>query len=263
MKPRELIGRPIWQGVIGAVIVAVCWEFIPRLFKIPTTIFPPFHAVARSIIANRYLLWQELSFTALASVIAWIVAVMLAGGLACTMKLFPAFETVVLYPFLSIQNIPKVAIAPLIVIWLGHGMLPIVALGVLVSFFPILEGYRVGLSLDRTGIRSIYGPLCKSKWKMLTVIYLPEAMPSILRGLRVGMSFATVGVIVGELGAPDRGLGRLIADGSEIFKYDLQFAAVATVCVMGLLLYGLVVLLEQVPKIAHYNYSSSSIAIDS
>ena len=259
MRSNNFFKTSFGRGIAGAIFIATFWEIVPLVFNISDSVFPPFHDVALSIYKNRLLLFQELSLTSIESIGAWLCALFLAGCLAVAMDLWPWFESLSLYPLLAVQNIPKVAIAPLIIIWIGHGLGPIIAIGVLVAFFPIFEGFREGLSKDRTGLRVVFGPLCGNKYTRLSMIKLPEAMPDVLHGSRVGMTFATLGVIVGELVTPDRGLGKLISDGYEMFKYDLQFAAVVAVSLVGLSLYILVVLFEYIPFFARFKYHGSSI----
>ena len=257
---KQFFGRPFGRGCAGAVFLAVTWEAATWLFAVPDSVAPSFHRVMLALFANFATIWQELAFTALESVIAWLTCLVVAGLLASAMTLSETFENIALYPLLAVQNVPKVAITPLVVILVGHGKLPIVVLGVLVAFFPVFEGFRVGLKRDRTGLRVVFGPLCRSKWRVFRLIKLPEAMPSILNGARVGMTMSVVGVLVGELGIPDRGLGKLIADGTELYRYDMQFASVLAASVLGIFLYGIVCLLEDSKLLARFQYTASSIA---
>lgn len=254
----RLSDRPVGKGVCGAFGLALIWEGVPYIFRISPLILPPFHSVVASVCADWQVLWQETAFTGLESVVAWVLAIIIAGLLACAMDLLPSFEKLALYPLLAVQNVPKVALVPLIIVWCGHGFPPIIVMGILVAFFPVFEGFRKGLARDATGIRVVFGPLCGNRFARLFKIKLPEAMPDIMHGSRLGMTLATVGVIVGELQAPDRGLGRVISD-TDIFKTDLQFAAVLLVSVLGVCLYEFVRLLERTALLAPYNYSVSSI----
>ncbi len=249
---RRLYRRQIFQMGIGAVSIGVLWELVPRLFRVEASVLPTFSAVIGTISGKHSLLLKHVAETAEEAVAAFVVAVVLAAVFAVIIVEWRTARLFLLHPVLAIQNVPKVALAPLLVLWFAHGMVPKIAMGALIAFFPIFEGFRVGLETDRTGLRRTFSVLNPGRWKTLWLVKFPEAAPNIASGCRVGITFATIGAIVGELAQPSSGLGFLIEQGKENYQTELQFAAVFLVSVLGLALYGVLVLVEQSPWIRRY-----------
>jgi NitT/TauT family transport system permease protein len=150
-------------------------------------------------------------------------------------------------PFLvAAQAVPILALAPLLALWFGPGLLAKVVICGLIVFFPVAIATMVGIrSVDR-GLLELARSLRASRRQVLTTIEIPAALPSILGGLRVGATLAVVGAIVGEWAGPDQGLGVLVnlARGS-LFDYPLMFATLVTIALLGIVAYLLVVLAER------------------
>jgi NitT/TauT family transport system permease protein len=152
-----------------------------------------------------------------------------------------------LSPYLiAAQAVPILALAPLLALWFGPGLLAKVVICGLIVFFPVAIATMVGIrSVDR-GLLELGRSLRASPRQILTTIEIPAALPSILGGLRVGVTLAVVGAIVGEWAGADRGLGVLVnlARGS-LFDYPLMFATLVTIALLGIACYVLVVLAER------------------
>ena len=150
-------------------------------------------------------------------------------------------------PYLvAAQAIPILALAPLLALWFGPGLLAKVVICGLIVFFPVAIATMVGIrSVDR-GLLELGRSLRATRRQILTTLEVPAALPSILGGLRVGATLSVVGAIVGEWAGPDRGLGVLInlARGS-LFDYPLMFATLVTIALLGIVAYLLVVLAER------------------
>ncbi len=151
----------------------------------------------------------------------------------------------ILYPILvSFQSVPKIAVAPLFVIWFGYGLLPKVMMAAMISFFPVLISTMAGLSAYDEEVKMFMDMLntswCQRMWK----IKLPYAIPYILTGSKVSITFAAVGAILGEFVNPSKGLGYLIDIGKENFDTSLQFAAILLVSIMGWILFEAISLIE-------------------
>ena len=137
-----------------------------------------------------------------------------------------------------------VAIAPLLVIWFGPGLLSKVLICALIVFFPVLINTVVGVRSVPDDLRDLMRSLLASRWQTLRLLELPAALPILLGGLRIGATLAVIGAVVGEFAGSDRGLGFLINVGRGLYDTALVFVAVFTLVAMALSLYGLVVLLE-------------------
>jgi NitT/TauT family transport system permease protein len=142
------------------------------------------------------------------------------------------------------QSIPVVAIAPLLVIWFGPGLLSKVLICALIVFFPVLINTVVGLHTVPNELRELMRSLRASRWQTFRLLELPASLPVFLGGLRIGATLAVIGAVVGEFVNSDRGLGFLITIGRGEYDTALVFVGVIALVAMALVLYGLVLLLE-------------------
>lgn len=142
------------------------------------------------------------------------------------------------------QSVPIVAIAPLLVIWFGPGLLSKVLICALIVFFPVLINTIVGLHGVPSELRELMRTLRASRWQTFRLLELPASLPVFLGGLRIGATLAVIGAVVGEFVNSDRGLGFLISVGRGQYDTALVFVGVFTLIAMALVLYGLVLLLE-------------------
>ncbi len=142
------------------------------------------------------------------------------------------------------QSVPIVAIAPLLVIWFGPGLLSKVLIGALIVFFPVLVNIVVGLRSVSPDLRDLMRSLQATRWQMLHMLEIPAALPVLLGGLRIGATLSVIGAVVGEYVGADRGLGFLINVGRGQYDTALVFVAVFTLVLMALSLYTAVLWLE-------------------
>ncbi len=142
------------------------------------------------------------------------------------------------------QAVPIVAIAPLLIIWLGPGVLSKVLICALIVFFPVLVNTIVGLRSVPEELQDLLRSLKATRWQTIKFLEIPAALPVFLGGLRIGATLAVIGAVVGEFVGADRGLGFLINVGRGQYDTSLVFVAVFTLIAMAVSLYGLVVLLE-------------------
>ena len=151
-----------------------------------------------------------------------------------------------LVPFLVFVNtLPKVAIAPLFLIWMGYGIFPNMLMGALIGFFPVVINTAVGLSQVEPDMLDFGRVFNAPKWKIFAKIRIPNALPYILSALKITATAAVVGAIVGEFVASQRGLGYVIVTTQSSMNTSVAFAALIWISVVGLVLYGLVVLVAR------------------
>src|SRR6266566_5478092 len=155
------------------------------------------------------------------------------------------FERVA-FPFMvSLQTIPKVALAPILVMWLGYGILPKVMVAFLISFFPIVISAVVGMRSAEKEMIYLVQSMGANELTTFLKIRLPKALPSIFGGLKVGMGQAVVGATVGEFIAAEQGLGYLQLISQVRLDTPLLFAAVVVLSILGVLLFNVVGLVER------------------
>jgi NitT/TauT family transport system permease protein len=146
----------------------------------------------------------------------------------------------ILNPFIiASQSVPKVALAPLFVVWLGFGTAPKIAVAALISFFPLLENTVVGLRRIDPAFVKLFRASGASTWQMFWKLRLVNAAPYILTGARISLLYSLLGAIVGEFIAGNRGLGAAILDAQGLFKTQLMFGLIMSLTMLGILLYGL------------------------
>ena len=156
----------------------------------------------------------------------------------------PALEHLLSPYIIASQSVPIVAIAPLLVIWLGPGLRSKILISALIVFFPVLINTIVGIRSVPTDLHDLMRSLHASRWQTFRALEVPAALPVFLGGLRIGATLSVIGAVVGEFVGADAGLGFLINQGRGIYDTSLVFVAVFTLVFMAVALYGIVSLLE-------------------
>jgi NitT/TauT family transport system permease protein len=213
---------------------------------IPPVILPSPISIARYIVARYDILLTHALPTTLESAAGFVLATVLGVALAILIT-YSRIAREALYPNLVFfQLIPKIALAPLFIIWLGVGAQSRVAFSIFIAFFPVVIATTAGfMSVDRNMLR-----LCRSltatEWQVFTNIRFPSALPYIFSGMKIAITLAIIGVIIGEFITAQAGLGYLIIFATARADTEVSMAAMVVLCICGLLLYGLVALGEAI-----------------
>jgi NitT/TauT family transport system permease protein len=222
------------------ICFVVCWQLIVDIFAVPTFILPAPSAILQRIAESPSRMMLHLLVT-LQEVLAGF-ALALAGGVILAVLVSQSrFLSRTLYPLLVVtQTVPTVAIAPILVVWFGPGNTARLIVVFLIAFFPIFVNFTTGLiRVDEDLIDLVHG-LNGSRWKTLSKIRFPSAMPHLFTGMRISITFAVIGAVVGEFVASSQGLGFLVFSGSTNMDTRLVFAAVVLLAVIGIALFQLV-----------------------
>ena len=236
--------RKVVLPVAFAVVLTLLWEYGLRDAGISTmTIVPPSAVWAIMQTAYPILLAQAVP-TLAATIYGFALAALLGVGLGMALVLSRRAQQALGPHILFFQLIPKVAVAPLFIVWFGVGESSRLMLAVFMAFFPVVVSTLAGLtSVDRTVLR-----LCEastaSRWQTFWHVRLPYALPHIFTGLKVSMTMAMIGVIVGEFVMAQEGLGYIIMFATSNADTALVFACIALLCVIGLGLYALIAAVE-------------------
>jgi NitT/TauT family transport system permease protein len=230
---------------IGVVLgVLVVWEAGTRMLGVPVFLLPPPSAIAVSFIANAPLLLHGWITTA-EILLGFALSIVVGIPLALAIFLWPAFSRSILPLLVSSQAMPKVAVAPLLLVWFGFGLLPKVLIAFLIAFFPIVINTAVGLASIEP--EKIY--LARSMGFGATATFfkirLPNALPAIFGGLKISITLAVVGAVVGEFVGGDAGLGYLLMVANGSMDTQLLFAGIVALTVLGVVLFLLVELAER------------------
>jgi len=231
--------------LIAAVLLV--WEALARIFQVPAFILPlpsnVFLALYRGMVSTMY--FEHIRVTLTETLIGFAVGSALAFVLGTAVALSRRTEYF-LYPFIVMfQAMPKVALAPIIIVWFGLGLTSKVVTAALVAFFPLLVNTVVGLrSADEDRV-NLMRSLAASRGQIFWMLQLPNAMPYIFAGLEIAMIFALLGAIVAELVGAQSGLGMLIQ--SMNFSMDVagQFSVLLLLSIIGLLLNGAVTVIRR------------------
>jgi NitT/TauT family transport system permease protein len=226
------------------VAVAVWWlaiiVFDIRSFFVPS----PAQIVDRSLAQPGYLL-REAGTTLLETVAGFGIAVVAGLAVAVVLAASRTVERAALPLLVAVNSVPKVALAPLLLVWLGFGPKPKIAMAVLICFFPLVVAAMAGLSSTPTDLAELSRSLTASWRQSFLKIRLPWALPQIFVGLKVAMSLAPIGAVVAEIGNPDHGLGSVIVQAMATSDTPLAFASIALLAVISVGLYYLLVAMER------------------
>src|SRR5919198_3418652 len=234
--------------VVGLLAV---WEGGTRVLGVPIFLLPPPSAIAVSFITNLSLLLFHGWITTVEILLGFALSIVVGIPLALAIFLWPAFSRSILPLLVSSQAMPKVAVAPLFLVWFGFGLLPKVLIAFLIAFFPIVIGTVVGLaSIEQEKIhlaRSMGLGAAATFFK----IRLPSALPSVFGGLKISITLAVVGAVVGEFVGGDAGLGYLLMVANGSMDTQLLFAGIVALTVLGVVLFLLIELAERLAVPRH------------
>ena len=223
--------------VIG--LLFLLWEIAVRTFAIPEFVLPAPSAIFAAawefragILDNA---WQTLFTTVIGFVIAIVFGVVGGVVIGSSPLVYQSF-----YPALiGFNSIPKVAIVPILVIWFGVGTIPAIITAFLISFFPILVNVATGIVTLEPELRDVLRALGASRFKVITKVGLPRAMPYFFASLKIAVTVAFIGSIVSETVAANRGIGHLMLVASARFEVPLAFAALLVTGAMGVGMYAI------------------------
>lgn len=231
-----------WIVALGAL---AAWELAVRLLEVPAYLLPPPSSIIRRIFVDHRLFAVHAWATIVEVLAGFGLAIVVSIPLAAVLARFRPLESA-LYPLLvASQTIPKVAIAPLLVVWFGFGLLPKVLIVFLIAFFPIVVDSMVGFRSVPREVTWLARSMGASQWDTFRRISVPAALPHIFAGLKVASTLAVVGAVVGEFVAADRGLGYQLIVANGVMDVQLSFSLLLLLSVLGVVLYAAIDLLER------------------
>jgi len=228
------------------IALVVLWDVSIRVFAIRPFILPSPAEVYESLVRDWAMLFPNLLFTVYEILGGFFLSVVIGVGLAVAIVSWRPIEKS-LYPILvGSQVIPKVAIAPLFVIWFGFGIEPKIFVAFLIAFFPMVISTAVGLRSVEIEKLYLARSMGASAFQVFCKIKLPHAMPSVFAGLKLAITGAVIGAIVGEFIGADKGMGRVLLEANGEMETDVLFAGIALLSITGVLLFLMIDGLERV-----------------
>jgi len=222
----------------------VAWQAAVAVFAVPVYLLPPPGAIVMKTVSSFALLFEASLATVGAITAGFLLAVAVGIPTATGMVYWQRFERAVYPVLVTAQVLPKVALAPLFIVWFGFGTLPKVLMTFLISFFPIVIDTVTGLSGVRPESLMLVRSMGGSRWQSFWKIRLPNALPSIFGGLKVAITFAVVGTIVAEFVGSDSGLGYVLVVARGNLDTVTVFTVIAWLVAIGFLYYVAVELAE-------------------
>ncbi|MCY0148166.1 ABC transporter permease [Hoeflea sp. G2-23] len=226
--------------ILVLAVTVLVWEFAVYIFQPPAILLPAPSAIWADFISTpgtflRHMLYT-LSTTAMAFVLSVVLGVVLSIGIVQSRLLERTIYTLLV----ALNSVPKVALAPLFVIWLGTGLEPKLAVAVMLAIFPIVIDTVLGLRSVDPDMLNLARATRASNFQVLYKIRLPNALPSLFAGMKVAISFALVGAIVGEFVAGGNGLGFLVLVAQGQFDTTRVFVSLVLLGLMGTVLFYMV-----------------------
>jgi NitT/TauT family transport system permease protein len=220
------------------------WEAIARVLDLPEFVLPPPSSVFKVLIEKQAALGFAAWVTAKEVFYGFVLSAVVGALVALVIVRFAAFGRA-LYPLVVLfQTVPKIALAPLFILWFGFDLMPKVALIVVIAFFPVAINMLVGLQSVDPNLVALLRSVGASRNEILTRIQIPNSLPYLMAGLKVAVTLAVIGAIVGEFAGAQAGLGYLIQFASTQMETSLVFAALIEVSVLGLLFYYAIEFIE-------------------
>ncbi len=241
-----------WLAPAGVIVALLClwelaaqWDLLADALDIKPFLIPAPSDVADSLWTDRELLAEDAWVTAQEVLLGFGIALVLGFAFAVVLHLSDTLRRA-FYPLLvASQTVPVIAIAPILIVWLGFGLGPKLAIIALVCFFPITVNTLDGLRSVDPDLPRMMRTLDARRWQILRRVEVPSALPYLLSGAKVAAAISVIGAVFGEWSGADEGLGHLILIAQGQLQTARVFAAVVVLSAMALLLFGAIALVER------------------
>jgi NitT/TauT family transport system permease protein len=243
--PRSRLWTNGALPVLGVVLAVGLWWLLTVALHIDPFYVPSPPDVVRSFLDTPAFLLQETWTTLQRVLIGFAIAVAAGLLIAVTLAASRTVERMTMPVLAAVNAVPKVALAPLLLVWMGFGDSPKIVMVILVSFFPIVVSTMAGLTSAPADLRELARSLSASWWQTFVKVRLSWALPQMFVGLKVATPLAIIGAVIGEVVNPDHGLGSVIVGSGSSSDTPLAFAALVLLALMGVILFYLMAGIER------------------
>ena len=243
-RSSDAVSRYI-LGVLAHLALIAAWYVFVKLGDVPRFVMPSPQDTMKALFAGNYDWWRNIGVTATEIYAGYFLALVVGVALALLFTWSKTLEAFFMPLLVSLNMIPKVALGPLIIVWFKYGIVPNAMMAFSICVFPILLTTARGLREVEPELLDLVKSLQGSRWQVFAKIQLPGALPYIFSGMKVGAILAVAGAIVGEFLGSDKGLGYLMLQVQVTLDTPAMFMAVLLITLLGMLLYGFVLLLER------------------
>jgi NitT/TauT family transport system permease protein len=238
--------------LIALIALLALWQILVVVLDVRPFILPKPTEIAVEIYEERVILWDATMVTLLEVVLGFLLSIAVAIPLAILI-VYSSFFKNVFYPLLvTSQAVPRIAVAPLVVLWFGFGILPKVLVAFSIAFFPLVVNTAIGLESTKREIVYVVRSMGGSSLQTFMKARFPSALPSIFGGLKVAIALSVIGAIVGEFVGASEGLGYLVIAAQGNLNTDLIFASITIMAIMGIVLFYVIELVERMVIGWHY-----------
>jgi len=214
-------------------MIALWWGAV-ELFRIPAYLLPGPEKVFARLVTDAGLLWTHTKVTLTEVLLGFGITVLTAIPLGLLVALSPLAKQVVYPPVMLMQLVPKIAVAPLFLVWLGFGMESKVLLTVLMTFFPLLMASISGFQILDERLLYLTQSMGASRWQAFRYLRFPAALPVIFSGIKTSATIAATAAIVAEFVGANRGLGYVLLKGTGTMDIELVFAVLVVLTIIGI-----------------------------
>ena len=233
-------------AVILLLVTVALWEAAVRIFSISSFIIPAPTKIMQALVAQWGLLMHATVVTAGEILFGFLVSVGVGIALALVIVRFDWLGRA-LYPLVVLfQNVPKVALAPIFILWFGYGLIPKIGLILVIAFFPVTLSMLAGMQSVDNSLLALMNSVGAGPTQILLRIRVPHSLPSLMAGTKIAATLSVIGAIVGEFAGASDGLGYVIQFASTQLDTAQVFAALLLVSVLGIAFYYAAEILEQV-----------------
>src|SRR5262245_56655708 len=245
-ESNESSARAILGASLTFLALVALWELLVRGLNIPGWLLPAPSVIALALAEWRDELVGHSLVTLYETLVGFALSIAISVPLAVAVVYSPILRNTIYPILLAFQSVPKVAIAPLLALWIGFGMLPKIIVVFLVCFFPIIVATATGLAAVPGPLMDLIRSLSASTLQIFVKIRFPTAMPHIFVGLKIAITFAVIGAVIGEFVGSEDGLGYLILISTSQSRTPLAFGALVLFTVMIIVLYYGIAFIERI-----------------
>ncbi|MES2280295.1 MAG: ABC transporter permease [Pseudomonadota bacterium] len=234
----------ILPAIILSIVVLVVWEAISRIFKLPQFVLPAPSSIGKILVTRQASLSQAAWVTAEEILYGFLLSTAVGMLIAVLIARFERMGRAV-YPLMVLfQNVPKIALAPLFILWFGYDLAPKILLIVVMAFFPVALNMLVGLQSADPNLVTLMRTVGASRTEILMRVQIPNSLPYLMSGIKIAITLSVIGAIVGEFAGASAGLGYMIQFASTQMETSLVFAALIQISLLGMFFYYAIEFIE-------------------
>ncbi len=239
-------------AVLVPILILVCWQVYTSVANVDATVLPSPTRIISQLWQNRDIAWTNTAQTLEEMVIGFALAVVVALLIAFVMDNVRWIRNALYPTLIASQTIPVIAIAPLMIIWFGFGLLPKVLLIILVTFFPIVVALLDGFAQTEREAMDLLRTMGASRLQTFRLVRFPGALPNFFTGLRISATYAVLAAIFAEYVGAYHGLGIWMSQSKSSFRTDLVFGAIGICALISVALFALIAIISRFVMPWHY-----------